>query len=559
MFIKRLFNLFAFNFIFFLVFSLFLSQVVISQELSQPKYDVIFEKNVKIKVRDGMILNADVYRPDAPSDAKFPVLMNISAYQKELDRILPHVPPFTHVERPEPDWWTARGYVLVFIDTRGTGTTPGITKIWSMQETRDLYDAIEWSAVQDWSNGKVGLSGVSYYAITQWNVASLQPPSLTTIVPWEGWTDLYRDSIFHGGVFNQSFYGRWWLDTMGKQLLENQRSHNTGAFNDPLIWDFMVHHLDGPYWDEVRSRAQFDKIEVPLFSAGNWNGWTHHLRGNIEGYSRSASQNKRLEVHIGGHVDDYYSDRGKHDMLRWYDYWLKDIDTGIMDEPPVKLCIRTSISNCEWRFENEWPLARTNYTKYYLTAEEANAVDDSIYDVKLSNTPPADMSELTYASGPEAYRRGLRDLPTLSFVTEPLTEDVEVTGHIKVQMWVSSETDDMDIFAYLMNMSPDGSAEIASRGILQVSHRKLDPDLSTHYRPYHAHDEEQKLIPGEVVPIEVEIVATSMVFQKGQRIRLDINAHDGDHYFAAYNLENNSIYIGGEYPSYVQLPIIPSK
>ena len=230
-----------------------------------------------------------------------------------------------------------------------------------------------------------------------------------------------------------------------------------------------------------------------------------------------------------------------------------------MDEPPVKLCIRTSISNCEWRFENEWPLARTNYTKYYLTAEEANAVDDSIYDVKLSKTPPANMSELTYASGPEAYRRGLRDLPTLSFVTEPLTEDVEVTGHIKIQMWVSSETDDMDVFAYLMNMSPDGSAEIASRGILQVSHRKLDPDLSTHYRPFHTHDEEQKLTPGEVVPIEVEIVATSMIFEKGQRIRLDINAHDGDHYFAAYNLENNSIYLGGEYPSYVQLPIIPSK
>jgi putative CocE/NonD family hydrolase len=134
-----------------------------------------------------------------------------------MDRILPHVRPFTHVERPEPDWWTARGYILVFIDTRGTGTSPGKADIWSAQESRDYYDAIEWAAQQDWSNGKIGLAGVSYYAITQWNVAGLKPPSLTTMVPWEGWADLYRDSVFHGGVLNQNIYGRWWIDVVGKQ------------------------------------------------------------------------------------------------------------------------------------------------------------------------------------------------------------------------------------------------------------------------------------------------------------------------------------------------------
>lgn len=528
-------------------------------ELSQPEYGVMFEQDVPIPVRDGTVLRADVYRPDAPQGETFPVLMSLSPYQKALDRILPHEAPFTHVERPEPDWWTSRGYVLVFVDTRGTGTSPGQSDLLSMQEARDYYDAIEWSAVQPWSNGKTGLVGVSYYAITQWNVASLQPPSLTTIMPWEGWSDTYRDSVFHGGVFNQGFYGRWWLDVRGKQLLEHTRADNSAALSEDLMYNFMAHHMDSDWWDSVKSRAQFDKIAVPLYSSGNWGGWNHHLRGNIEGFVRSASEHKKLQLHIGGHTDAFYSDEGKDDLLRWYDYWLKGIDTGIMDEPPIKLCVRTDVDECEWRFENEWPLARTEYVRYYLTDEPADTVDDAVHDMRLSPTPPAREGALSYAAGPEAYRRGLAGLPTATFVTEPLTEPVEVTGHINLVMWVSSETDDMDVFAYLRKMSPDGAVQTATRGILQVSHRKLDPELSTPHRPYHTHDEEQKLTPGEIVPIEVEIWATSMVFGEGDRIRLDVNAHDGQHYFAAYNLLDNTIYTGRERASYVLLPLVPAR
>ena len=226
-----------------------------SAELSQPEYGVIFEQDVAIPVRDGTVLRADVYRPDAAEGERFPVLMSLSPYQKALDRILPHEAPFTHVERPEPDWWTARGYVLVFVDTRGTGTSPGQSDLLSMQEARDYYDAIEWSAVQPWSTGKTGLVGVSYYAITQWNVASLKPPSLTAIMPWEGWSDTYRDSVFHGGVFNQGFYGRWWLDVRGKQLLEHTRADNSAALSEDLMYNFMAHHMDSEWWDSVKSRA----------------------------------------------------------------------------------------------------------------------------------------------------------------------------------------------------------------------------------------------------------------------------------------------------------------
>jgi len=527
-------------------------------QLSQPKYPVMVVKDVRIPLRDGSYLMADVYRPDGVPNEKFPVLMSLSSYLKELQH-LPHGAPFTHQERPEPDWWVARGYILVFVDSRGTGKSPGKTDIWSMQEARDYYDAIEWAGQQTWSTGKVGLSGVSYYAITQWNVASLQPPHLTTILPWEGWADLYRDSVFHGGLFNQAFYGNWWLDVMGKQLLENYVADGPDGMNENLVLNYMQHQMDSKWWDESKARAQMDKLTVPFYSSANWGGWNHHLRGNLEAFTRGASKNKKLQVHIGGHTDYFYDEEGKNEQLRWYDYWLKGIQTGIMDEPPVKLCIRTSTRDCTWRFENEWPLKRTQYTKFYLTADKADAVKNAIHDVKMLAAAPAAAGQLTYDAGPASDGRAERDLPTVSFSTEPLAQDTEITGPINLVLWVSSDTDDMDLFAFLKKTLPDGTVQTATRGVLKVSHRKLDPKLSTPARPYHSHDEEQKLHPGEVVKVEVEVWPTSMVYEKGTRIRLDVQPHDGQHYFSAYHLKNNTIYTGGDRASYVLLPIIPPE
>jgi len=298
---------------------------------------------------------------------------------------------------------------------------------------------------------------------------------------------------------------------------------------------------------------------VPFYSSGNWGGWNHHLRGNLEAFTRAASKTKKLQVHIGGHTDYFYSAEGRDEQLRWYDYWLKGIDTGIVSEPPVKLCIRTSVRDCTWRFENEWPLARTQYTRFYLTTERAGAVKDAIHDVKLQASPPATSGTLAYDAGPASDARAERGLPTVSFSTEPLAADTEITGPINLVMWVSSDTDDMDLFAFLRKTMPDGTVQTATRGVLKVSHRKLDPGLSTPERPYHSHDVEQKLKPGEVVKVEVEIWPTSMVYEKGTRIRLDVQPHDGQHYFAAYHLGKNSIHIGGEHASYVLLPVVPAR
>ncbi|MEW5981458.1 MAG: CocE/NonD family hydrolase [Acidobacteriota bacterium] len=527
-----------------------------ASRLSQPTYRMVVDKDVKIPTRGGSYLMADVFRPDAPGET-FPPLLSLSVYQKELQYV-PHAGPFTHQERPEPDFWVPRGYVLIFVDSRGTGRSPGHAEIWSMAEARDYYDAIEWAATQPWSTGKVGLAGVSYYAVTQWIVAGLKPPHLTCILPWEGFTDMYREWAYPGGLFGQARVMRWWTDVTGKQLLEHTRIDNAAAYNENYIYNLMVNHLDGPWWDQVKARGQFDRIEVPFFSVGNWTSF--HFRGNVEAFERAASRNKLFRVHIGGRLTEFYSDEGKTEQLRFYDHWLKSNDTGIMTESPVRLCVRSNPWECRWRFEDEFPLKRTKYTRYYLTAEPSSGlVPASTNDMTLSAAPPSVERALTYDAGPLSSARGTRGDPGASFVSDPMSDDTEITGHVNLVLWISSETDDADVFARLRKVNPDGSVEDVSDGVLKVSHRKLDPALSRPDRPYHTHDVEQKLKPGEVVPIEVEIRATSMIFQKGTRIRVDILPHDGSQYFAVYHLKSNTIYTGGSRASYILLPIVPPR
>ncbi len=524
--------------------------------LSQPKYKLVVDKDVKIPTRGGSYVMADVFRPDAPGE-KFPPLLSLSVYQKELQYV-PHAGPFSHQERPEPDYWVPRGYVLIFIDSPGTGRSPGNADVWSMAETRAYYDAIEWAAAQPWSTGKVGLAGVSYYAVTQWNVASLKPPHLSAIIPWEGFTDQYRDWAYPGGLLGQTRVMRWWTDVTGKQLLEHTRVDNAAAYNENYIYNLMVNYLDGPWWDQVKSRGQLDQVSLPFFSVGNWTSF--HFRGNVEGYERAASRDKLLRVHIGGRLTEFYSQEGKTEQLRFYDHWLKGIDTGMMKEPPVRLCVRSSPSECRWRFEDEFPLKRTKYTKFYLTADPSGGLaPKSTNDTKLAVSPPAVERGLTYDAGPLSASRGARNEPGASFVSDPLIEDTEITGHVNLVMWISSETDDADVFADLRKVNPDGSIEEVSDGVLKVSHRKLDPKLSRPDRPFHTHDVEQKLKRGEVVPIEVEIRTTSMIFQQGSRIRVDLMPHDNEQYFAVYHLGSNTIYTGGSRASYILLPIVPPK
>ena len=531
--------------------------------VSQPKYKWITLKDVDVPMRDGARLKADVFRPEGSE--KFPVVITMSAYQKDALWVPPpdleeKADAYMNWETPDPVWWCPRGYILIRVDSRGTGKSPGYAEPWTRQEAIDFYDAIEWAGVQPWSNGKVGMLGISYMAMDQWWAASLQPPHLAAMIPWEGAADLYRDGAYHGGIFNNFMQG-WYLGLEFNHLQGPAQSYNPDALPLNWLWDLYRNRLDTGWY----VKADFDKITVPLYSVGNWSHTTLHLRGNTEGYVRSATANKKLRIHSGDHFHPFYSEEGRMEQIRFFDYWLKGMNTGIMDEPPVKACVRTAAEACEWRYNKQWPFDNTAWTSLYLDAGGSTGAAGA-----LATEKPRAAGTATYASQ-SAYRGGPQS-KGITFVTQPMQEDMEVIGPVNLVMWVSSSTDDMNIFATMKTIDPEGKEVTypayipgqprshAAVGWLKVSQRKLDPGLSTPYRPYHTHDVEQKLKPGEVVKIEVEIWPTGTVFKKGYRLQLDVRPTDPDYRtFTQDSLtpQTNSIYTGADRASYLLLPVIP--
>jgi uncharacterized protein len=550
-----------------------------------PNYALLVEKDVDVPMRDGARLKADVFRPD--DGAKFPAILNLGPYQKDKLWVPPPAleekpNPYMNWETVNPEWWVPKGYAAVRVDGRGSGKSPGQCEPWSFGEAVDFYDAIEWAAAQPWCNGKVGLSGISYYAINQWFVANLAPPSLKAIIPWEGFADLYRDALFHGGVLSL-FMPNWFVahlmhHTVGRA---SQNIPNAWAMNTLHFW--LSNSLDSGAFRGAQ--AQWENMTLPIFSVGNWTGFGLHLRGNTEAFMRAGSRHKKLRIHTGSHVHPFYTEEGRADQLRFLDYWLKGIDNGVMDEPPVKLAIRKGRDEIEWRHENEWPIARTRWTKLYFDLTQTTDAEPRTGTLAEKN--PAKAASCTYpatglgtmgstsAASSQVMGGGIKPGMGVSLETPPLPADIEVTGPLAASFWVSSSSEDMDLFLTLRNIDPDGNDVMetgqqgtpvpVAKGWLRVSHRELDPELTRPYRPYHRHQRRLFLTPGEVVQVEVEIWPTSMVFRKGHRIRLDVQPRDGlgsqsyMHYHADYNTGTNTIHAGGERESYLLLPVIPAK
>jgi predicted acyl esterase len=553
--------------------------------ISTPAYAIAVEKDLDVPMRDGVRLKADVFRPQ--DGGTFPAILNLGPYQKDKLWVVPDTleePPneWMNWETINPNWWVPRGYAAVRIDGRGTGKSPGQYDAWSLAEAVDFYDAIEWAAAQPWCNGKIGLLGISYFAINQWFVANLRPPSLKAIIPWEGFADLYRDALYHGGILSL-FMTNWYTAHMLHHLLGRAAQHVADGWQVNTLHFWLHNNLDSGAF--CGSQAQWDKIDVPMFSVGNWSGMGLHLRGNTEAFMRAASPHKKLRIHLGSHVHPFYTEDGRRDQIRFFDYWLKGIDNGVMDEPPVKLAIRKGADAFEWRSEHEWPLARTRWTKFYLDLSQTPQHRPGVTGTLATNKPArADsrsyaVSSLgtmgsTSAASSQVMGGGIKPGMGISLETPPLAADTEVTGPLAAVLWVSSSSEDMDLFLTLRNFTPDGSEVMetgqqgqpvpVAKGWLRVSHRELDAELSRPYRPYHRHVRRLYLAPGEVVRVEVEIWPTSMVFKKGHRIRLDIQPRDGVgsshymHYHADYNAGTNTVYAGGDMDSYLLLPVIPA-
>jgi predicted acyl esterase len=514
---------------------------------SEIRDGMCIDWNMPITMDDGLVLRADIFRPIA--DGKYPVILSYGPYAKGLafqdgypnqwQRMIEHHPDvaagssnkYQNWEVVDPEKWVPDGYVCMRVDSRGCGCSPGYIDHFSPRETQDFYQCIEWAGVQLWSNGKVGLNGISYYAINQWHVASLQPPHLAAMCIWEGAADWYRDMTYHGGILC-SFWANWYdmqVKTVQYGLGEcGPRSRLTGeAVCGPetlsadeleknrcdLGNEIFAHPLDDDY--HKRRSPVWSKVMVPFLSAGNWGGQGLHLRGNVEGFVRAASPHKWLELHGLEHWTHFYTDYGRLLQKRFFDYFLKGIDNGWANEPRVRLQIRHLDGFVE-RMENEWPIGRTRWTKLYL-----HPIDQT-----LSWIPVATEGNVQF----DAMGDGV------TFLSPPLEHETEITGPSAVKLFVSSSTADADIFLVLRVFSPDGKDVVfqgaidphtpIAQGWLRASHRKLDPDLSAPYRPFHRHDEKQPLRPAEVVELDVEIWPTSILVPAGYRIGLTVRGKD---------------------------------
>ena len=553
-----------------------------TSERRPPHFAVLVEKDVDVPMRDGAQLKADVFRPR--DDGKFPAILNLGPYQKDKIWVVPptlgEAPnDWMNWETVNPRWWVSRGYAAVRVDGRGTGKSPGQCEPWSLAEAVDFYDAIEWAAAQPWCNGNIGLLGISYFAINQWFVANLKPPSLKAIIPWEGFADLYRDALYHGGILSL-FMTNWYTAHMLHHLLGRASQQVVDGWQINTLHFWLRNNLDSGAFRG--SQAQWDKITIPMFSVGNWSGMGLHLRGNTEAFMLAATPHKKLRIDLGSHVHPFYTEDGRRDQIHFFDFWLKGIDNGVMDEPPVKLAIRKGGDAFEWRNEHEWPLKRTRWTKFYLDLSQPVAEGAAIAGT-LDEKKPSKAASRSYvasslgsmgstsAAASQVMGGGIKPGMGIALETPPLAADTEITGPLAAVLWVSSSSEDMDLFLTLRNFGPDGQEIMetgqqglpvpVARGWLRVSHRELDPELSLPHRPYHRHG--LYLTPGEIVRVEVEIWPTSMVFEKGHRIRLDVQPRDGVgsahymHYHADYNTGTNTVYAGGDWDSHLLLPIIP--
>jgi predicted acyl esterase len=501
-----------------------------------------------IEMDDGVVLRADVFLPLA--EGKYPVILSYGPYAKGLAfqegyksawmRMTTDYPEiaqdssnkYQNWELVDPEKWVPDGYAVVRVDSRGAGASPGFLEVWSPREAKDLHDCVEWAGTQPWSNGKVGINGISYYAMNQWHVAPHQPPHLAALCIWEGSSDYYRELARHGGILCD------FLKTWSERQVTNvqygvgERGPKSVVTGAPVAGDKTLpeaelaknradvgedalrHRLFDEYY-RVRLPA-FEEIDVPLLSAANWGGQGLHPRGNFEGYLAAGSRQKWLEVHGDTHFSHFYSNYGDALQRRFFGHFLKGENTGWDKQPKVSLNIRRPGEKFTLRAENEWPLARTQWTKFYLQPA----------DQSLRQEPAKAGTTLAYATAGDG----------LTFLTPPMTQELEITGPVAAKLYVSSDTRDADLFLALRVFDPSGKEVVfvgtndprtpVGLGWLRASHRKLDPRKSLPYRPWHSHDEEWPLTPGKPVALDIEIWPTCIVVPEGYRVGLTVRGKD---------------------------------
>ena len=532
-------------------------------EITTPPLGILLEKDIEVTVRDGTILRVNVFRPER--DGSYPVIMCAHPYGKDRlperrplgyrplpqYRMLRQPKPVTYSawtswESPDPAYWVPRGYAVVNCDLRGFGTSDGRGNLFTDAEARDIYDLIEWAGTQPWSNGKVGMNGVSYLAISQYKAAALRPPHLAAICPWEGLSDVYRDFARPGGIREDGFI-RVWSDGIKR----------AGRPSEDVREEQIARPLRDGWW--TSRTPELERIEVPALVCGSFSDQQLHSRGSFRAFESVSSPHRWLYTHRGGKWAEYYSEEALAFQSRFFDHFLKGEANGVLEVPPVRLEVREDRDTIhEVRSQEEWPLPNTLWTDLYLDA-----------DGRLTDAPVTEAGEVGFdmRSGRASF---LWDVP----------EDLEITGPMALRLFVEARgAEDVYLFVGVQKLRAgrvvpfEGSYgygfDRVTTGWLKASLRKLNSTRSTPWRPVHTYDEFQPLKPSEVVPVDISLSPSATFFRRGDQLRLDVqgrwfsirNPLFGQ-FPAAYEAGPRGscvLHCGGEHGARLRIPLIPPQ
>lgn len=553
---------------------------------SQPEYKVKVDLDVIMTTRDGVEIPVDVYRPDAPG--KFPGLLAMSFYGKSAQVFETPPQPFgksifeASVESGDPYYFAKRGYVYCIADHRGTGDSEGAyLGMMNKHEGEDGHDIVEWMATQEWCDGKVGLSGICYFAHAQLRTACEQPPHLKCIAPWEIFADdLYKHGMYEGGVLNIFLYGLYTgtyparcgfaIKNIKSAMAESTPPEELKKLVDkyaadpdlrqypylyhllkypeknPILFDFMLNPLDGPYYRERSIIEKIDKINVPTYVGGPF--FSFFCEPQINVYNR-IDVPKKMYLYTDMGTRPW---KGNHDeLLRWYDYWLKDIDTGIMDEPNIRY---HSTGSEKWASGQQWPLETTEWTDFYLHSLGGLSNEPDYFN----DAPDSFTQEPLFVSEERA---------NIKYVSPPLAEDLQVTGAPRVKFYASINQKDTTWRVQVRQADSDAIYPLAS-GWLKASLRKRVPEKDSAWEIEHDYTEFDYPVPGEIYEYEIQMRPMSHLFKAGTQIMLDISCIDVPTDIETYDVmwhvcpavtTLHQVYRDVDHPSKLTLPVQKTK
>ena len=518
------------------------------QNLSEPRHRTVSDLDVAVPMRDGINLMVDVHRP--LDGGSYPVLIAASPYPRQIQDI---GAPMGFIEAGATDFFVPRGYVHVIANLRGTGGSEGTFGFHDAQERLDLYDLVEWAAEQAWSNGRVGMIGISYFAMAQLEAASEHPPHLDAIFPIATSSDLY-EGVYHNGLFNSTFitpflsmvgmtsgHNKLWRGRVveaARRVLNTPRLHKKFAtmngessigimkaalrlHHDPYPWDDLwrsvavEHQVRDAWWDERNVLPLLADVTIPVYLGCDWENVPLHLPGTF-GALDALAHNDHVRVAMLGEFGLTWPWESLHvEALAWFDHWLKDLDTGILDGPPIRYWLPVAD---EWRTSDTWPPPGFPLRELTLSAEGY---------LKESGQTTGSREYLTLGTGLNRAQVSPTDPPAfLTWTTDPFDQVWDVVGNMELSLDAQTTAIDTALILTLQDVAPDGTTVDITAGFLRAAFRQVDEEASRPGAPMLTCRHPEAVPIGEPVSYRIPLVPNARRIEIGHRLRLVLTSDD---------------------------------